>query len=79
MHDWREHKEITKARQVENKIKKQQYEYLEKENKRQNGMRAFKNWLKNNLLEQRQQQLEKQREKYAKTLEDEDLKKKKEN
>lgn len=51
MHDWREHKEIAEARKVEAKIKKEQYSFLEKENKRQNGVQAFKRWLKNNLLE----------------------------
>ena len=53
-------------------MKSQQYEHLEKETKRQKGAKAFKDWLKQNLYEQRNLEHEKARVTHTKTLEEED-------
>lgn len=52
---------------------------LEKESKRLEGISGFKTWLKNNLYQQRQVEHDKARAAHTKTLEEEDLKKRKEN
>ena len=52
---------------------------MEKENKRLKGKQRFKTWLKESLVQQRQVIYHKAQEKHTKTLEEEDLKKNKDN